>query len=47
MTAKKVADSAELNHRIRRLLAVIRSITVHMQIHDQDAEESVSEEVGQ
>jgi two-component sensor histidine kinase len=40
MTAKKVADSAEHNHRIRRLLAVIRSITVHMQIHDRSAEES-------
>jgi two-component sensor histidine kinase len=40
MTAKKVADSAELKHRIRRLLAVIRSIAVHMQIHNQNAEES-------
>ena len=40
MNAKIVAESAELNHRIRRLLAVIRSITVHMQIHDQNAEES-------
>jgi two-component system CheB/CheR fusion protein len=40
MTVKQVADSAELSHRIRRLLALIRSITVHMQIQDRDAEES-------
>jgi two-component system, chemotaxis family, CheB/CheR fusion protein len=40
MTAKKVADSSELNHRIRRLLAVFRSIAAHMQIQDRDAEES-------
>jgi two-component sensor histidine kinase len=40
MTAKEVADTAELNHRIRRLLAVFRSIAVHMQIQDRDAEES-------
>jgi two-component system CheB/CheR fusion protein len=40
MTAKVVADSAELNHRIRRLLAMIRSIAVHMQIQNQTAEES-------
>jgi two-component sensor histidine kinase len=40
MTAKEVADSAELNHRIRRLLAVIRAIAVHMQIQGRDAEES-------
>jgi two-component system, chemotaxis family, CheB/CheR fusion protein len=40
MTAKEVADTAELNHRIRRLLAVLRSIAVHMQIQDRDAEES-------
>jgi two-component system CheB/CheR fusion protein len=39
MTVKEVADSAELNHRIRRLLALIRSITVHMQIQD-DAQDS-------
>jgi len=40
MTIKEVANSAELNHRIRRLLAVIRSIAVHMQIHNHNAEES-------
>jgi len=40
MTVKQIADSAELNHRIRRLLAVIRSIAVHMQIQGRDAEES-------
>jgi two-component sensor histidine kinase len=40
MTAKEVADTAELNHRIRRLLAVFRSIAVHMQIQGRDAEES-------
>ncbi|HEX3949934.1 MAG TPA: sensor histidine kinase [Steroidobacteraceae bacterium] len=31
MNAKELADTAELRHRIRRLLAVFRSITVHMQ----------------
>ena len=40
MTAKEVSDTAELNHRIRRLLAVFRSIAVHMQIQGHDAEES-------
>jgi two-component system, chemotaxis family, CheB/CheR fusion protein len=40
MTVKQIADSAELNHRIRRLLAVIRSIAVHMQIQGRDADES-------
>jgi two-component sensor histidine kinase len=40
MTVKEVADSAELNHRIRRLLALIRSIAVHMQIQGRDAEDS-------
>jgi two-component sensor histidine kinase len=40
MTVKEVADSAELNHRIRRLLALIRSIAIHMQIQGHDAEES-------
>jgi two-component sensor histidine kinase len=39
MTTKEV-DTAELNHRIRRLLAVFRSIAVHMQIQGRDAEES-------
>jgi two-component system CheB/CheR fusion protein len=39
MTVKQVAESAELNHRIRRLLALIRSIAVHMQIQD-DAQDS-------
>ena len=40
MTAREVADSAELNHRIRRLLAMIRTIAVHMQVQGRDAEES-------
>ncbi|HEY2463356.1 MAG TPA: sensor histidine kinase [Steroidobacteraceae bacterium] len=40
MTVKEVADSAELNHRIRRLLAVIRAIAVHMQFQGDGAEES-------
>lgn len=40
MTVKEVAENAELHHRIRRLLAVIRSIAVHMQIQSRDAEES-------
>jgi two-component sensor histidine kinase len=40
MTAKVAADSAELNHRIRRLLAMIRSIAVHMQIQNHNGEES-------
>jgi two-component sensor histidine kinase len=40
MTAKVGADSAELHRRIRRLLAMIRSIAVHMQIQNHDAEES-------
>ena len=31
MNAKELADSAELRHRIRRLLAVFRAITIHMQ----------------
>jgi two-component sensor histidine kinase len=40
MTIKVIAESVELNHRIRRLLALIRSIAVHMQIQDRDAEEA-------
>jgi two-component system CheB/CheR fusion protein len=40
MTVKEVTDSAERHRRIRRLLALIRSIAVHMQIQDRDAEES-------
>jgi two-component sensor histidine kinase len=40
MNAKEVADNAELSHRIRRLLAVIRAIAVHMQLQGRDAEES-------
>jgi two-component sensor histidine kinase len=40
MTSKEVAESAEFNHRIRRLLALIRSIAVHMQIQDHDADEA-------
>jgi two-component system CheB/CheR fusion protein len=31
MNANELADNAELRHRIRRLLAVFRSITIHMQ----------------
>lgn len=38
MTVKDVADSAELKLRIRRLLAVMRSIALHMQIQgDEDS----------
>lgn len=40
MTVKEVADSAERHHRILRLLAMIRSIAVQMQIQERDAEES-------
>lgn len=40
MTVKEVADSAERHHRILRLLAMIRSIAVQMQIQQRDAEES-------
>jgi|HubBroStandDraft_6_1064221.scaffolds.fasta_scaffold00397_24 two-component system CheB/CheR fusion protein len=40
MTVKEVADSEERHRRIRRLLALIRSIAVQMQIQDRDAEES-------
>jgi len=40
MTIKEVADSAERYHRTLRLLALIRSITVQMQIQERDAEES-------
>jgi two-component sensor histidine kinase len=40
MTIKVIAESVELNHRIRRLLALIRAIAVHMQIQDRDAEEA-------
>ena len=34
------ADSAELKRRIRRLLAVIRSITTDMQVRGNDVHES-------
>ena len=40
MTVQQVADSAERHQRIRRLLAVIRAITVQMQLQARDAEES-------
>lgn len=40
MTVNEVAESAERHRRILRLLALIRSIAVHMQIHGRDAEES-------
>lgn len=40
MTVKEVTDSAERQHRILRLLAMIRSIAVQMQIQERDAEES-------
>jgi two-component sensor histidine kinase len=40
MTVKEVADSAERHHRILRLLALIRSIAVQMQIQERDAEDS-------
>jgi two-component system CheB/CheR fusion protein len=40
MTVEKVAENAERHHRIRRLLALIRTIAVQMQIQDRDAGES-------
>ena len=40
MTVKE-ADSGERHRRIRRLLGLIRSIAVHMQIQECDADESV------
>jgi two-component system CheB/CheR fusion protein len=40
MTVKEVADNAERHHRILRLLALIRSIAVQMQIQERDADES-------
>jgi two-component system CheB/CheR fusion protein len=40
MTVNEVAESAERHRRILRLLALIRSIAVHMQIYERDAEES-------
>jgi two-component sensor histidine kinase len=40
MTIKVIAESVELNHRIRRLLALIRSIGVHMQIQNHNSEEA-------
>jgi two-component sensor histidine kinase len=40
MSINEVADSGERHHRILRLLALIRSIAVHMQIQERDAEES-------
>ena len=46
MTVKEVADSAERHHRIRRLLALIRSIAAQIQIPDRDPEESASHLAG-
>jgi two-component system CheB/CheR fusion protein len=40
MTVKEVANSAERHHRTLRLLALIRSIAVQMQIQERDAEDS-------
>jgi two-component system, chemotaxis family, CheB/CheR fusion protein len=40
MTVQQVADSGERHHRIRRLLALIRSIAIQMQVQERDAEES-------
>ncbi|MGB8839656.1 MAG: hypothetical protein WCC64_01160, partial [Aliidongia sp.] len=40
MSLHEIADSGERHHRILRLLALIRSIAVHMQIQERDAEES-------
>jgi len=45
MNAKDLADSTELRLRIRRLLAVFRSITVHMQ-GQRDAHESAQHLAG-
>jgi two-component sensor histidine kinase len=39
MTLDNFADSAELRHRIRRILSVFRSIAVHMVAHGQDSED--------
>jgi two-component system, chemotaxis family, CheB/CheR fusion protein len=41
MTVKEAGDSGERQHRIRRLLALIRSIALHMQIQGHDTGESV------
>ena len=48
MNAKDLADNAELRHRIRRLLAVFRSITIHMQRQDaaQDSAQHLAGRVG-
>ena len=40
MTTREDADSKELAHRIRRLLSLIRSITVQMQFEGRDSAES-------
>ncbi|HEY0799269.1 MAG TPA: HWE histidine kinase domain-containing protein [Steroidobacteraceae bacterium] len=40
MTANESPDNAELKHRIRRVLSVIRSIAVHMSAHETDPRES-------
>jgi two-component system CheB/CheR fusion protein len=40
MTVNESPDNAELKHRIRRLLSVIRSIAVHMSAHETDPRES-------
>jgi two-component sensor histidine kinase len=45
MNAQDLADNAELRHRIRRLLAVFRSITIHMQ-GQRDAHESAQHLAG-
>jgi two-component sensor histidine kinase len=46
MTLDELAHSAELKHRIRRLLSVVRSITGHMIAHGQDSQDSALHLVG-
>ena len=42
MTAKKLAESAELKRRIRRLLAAIRSMATDMHLRGRDTHDSAS-----
>jgi two-component system CheB/CheR fusion protein len=46
MTLNELAYSAQLTHRIRRLLSVVRSITGHMIAQGQDSQESALHLVG-
>lgn len=42
MTARELAESAELKRRIRRLLAAIRSMTTDLHLHGRDTHDSAS-----